>query len=256
MSRFFIEIKYDGTNYHGWQIQDNASSVQEEINKAFSTILQEKIEVVGAGRTDAGVHAHQLYAHFDIEKAFDNQKTLFKVNKFLADDISCTAITKVADDAHARFSPTARTYEYWITPTKNPFLQNKAYYLPYSLNLNLMNEAAQELLKHTDFSCFSRSKTDTFTNDCNITFANWELKNDCLVFTITANRFLRNMVRAIVGTLLEIGQQKIGINELTTIITSKNRGNAGTSAPAHGLYLTEVKYPIGILNDELLKTKH
>ena len=248
MSRFFIELKYDGTNYHGWQIQNNASSVQEEINKAFSTILQENIEVVGAGRTDAGVHAHQLYAHFDIEKVFDIEKTLFKVNKFLAEDISCTAITKVNAEAHARFAATARTYEYWITPTKNPFLQKKAYYLPYSLNLELMNEAAKELLKHTDFSCFSRSNTDTFTNDCDITFANWERKNDCLVFTITANRFLRNMVRAIVGTLLEIGQQKIDINELTTIITSKNRGNAGTSAPAHGLYLTEVKYPKEVLN--------
>jgi len=248
MSRFFIEIKYDGTNYHGWQIQDNASSVQEEINKAFSTILQENIEVVGAGRTDAGVHAHQLYAHFDIEKRFDIEKTLFKVNKFLAEDISCTTLTKVNAEAHARFAAKARTYEYWITPTKNPFLQNKAYYLPYSLNLDLMNEAAQELLKYTDFSCFSRSNTDTFTNDCKITFTNWERKNDCLVFTITANRFLRNMVRAIVGTLLEIGQQKIEVADLTEIIASKNRGEAGTSAPAHGLYLTEVKYPKEVLN--------
>jgi len=251
MSRFFIEIKYDGTNYHGWQIQDNASSVQEEINKAFSTILQETIEVVGAGRTDAGVHAHQLFAHFDIKKEFNIEKTLFKVNKFLADDISCTAIIKVGDEAHARFSATARTYEYWISPAKNPFLQNKAYYLPYSLNLTLMNNAAMELLKYTDFSCFSRSKTDTFTNDCDVTFAQWEQKNDCFVFTITANRFLRNMVRAIVGTMLDIGQQKIEITDLQEIIKSKNRGNAGTSAPAHALYLTEVKYPIGIINYKL-----
>ncbi|MDG1476225.1 MAG: tRNA pseudouridine(38-40) synthase TruA, partial [Vicingaceae bacterium] len=197
MSRFFIEIKYDGTNYHGWQIQDNASSVQEEINKAFSTILQKNIEVVGAGRTDTGVHAKQLFAHFEIENDFDIEKTTFKINKFLPDDISCTSITKVNDEAHARFSATARTYEYLITPNKNPFLQNKAYYWPYSINLNLMNEATKELLIHTDFSCFSRSKTDTFTNDCDITFANWEQKNDCIVFTITANRFLRNMVRAI-----------------------------------------------------------
>jgi len=251
MSRFFIEIKYDGTNYHGWQIQDNASSVQEEINKSFSTILQNKIEVVGAGRTDAGVHAHQLFAHFDIIKEFNIEKTLFKVNKFLADDIACTAIIKVGDEAHARFSATTRTYEYWISPTKNPFLQNKAYYLPYSLNLTLMNNAAMELLKYTDFSCFSRSKTDTFTNDCNVTFAQWEQKNDYFVFTITANRFLRNMVRAIVGTMLDIGQQKIEITDLQEIIKSKNRGNAGTSAPAHALYLTEVKYPIGIINYKL-----
>ncbi|MGB0887851.1 MAG: tRNA pseudouridine(38-40) synthase TruA [Vicingaceae bacterium] len=247
MSRFFIEIKYDGTNYHGWQIQNNAISVQEEINKAFSTILQEKIEVVGAGRTDTGVHAQQLFAHIDLAKEFDINKTLFKVNKFLPEDISCTSITKVIDEAHARFSATARTYEYWITPKKNPFLHNKAYYLPYSLNLDLMNDAAQELLNHTDFSCFSRSKTDTFTNDCNITFANWEQKDNIIIFTITANRFLRNMVRAIVGTLLEIGQQKMQLAELTAIIESKNRSNAGTSAPAHGLYLTEVKYPKEVL---------
>ena len=248
MSRFFIEIKYDGTNYHGWQIQNNASSVQEEINKAFSTILQKKIEVVGAGRTDAGVHAQQLFAHFEIEKDFEIEKTIFKINKFLPDDISCTTITKVNNEAHARFSATARTYEYWITPNKNPFLQNKAYYLPYSINLDLMNEAAKELLVHTDFSCFSRSKTDTFTNDCDITFANWEQKNDCYVFTISANRFLRNMVRAIVGTLLEIGQQKIEVAELANIIASKSRAKAGTSAPAHGLYLTVVNYPKEVFN--------
>jgi len=248
MSRFFIEIKYDGTNYHGWQIQDNASSVQEEINKAFSTILQKKIEVVGAGRTDTGVHAKQLFAHFEIENDFDIEKTSFKINKFLPDDISCTSITKVNDEAHARFSATARTYEYWITPNKNPFLQNKAYYLPYSINLDLMNEATTVLLIHTDFSCFSRSKTDTFTNDCDITFANWEQKNDCIVFTITANRFLRNMVRAIVGTLLEIGQRKIEVAELKKIIASKSRAKAGTSAPAHGLYLTEVNYPKEVFN--------
>ena len=248
MSRFFIEIKYDGTNYHGWQIQDNAISVQEEINKAFSTILQEKIEVVGAGRTDTGVHAQQLFAHFEIEKDFEIEKTIFKINKFLPDDISCTTITKVNNEAHARFSATARTYEYWITPNKNPFLQNKAYYLPYSINLDLMNEATKELLVHTDFSCFSRSKTDTFTNDCDITFANWEQKNDCYVFTISANRFLRNMVRAIVGTLLEIGQQKIEVAELANIIASKSRAQAGTSAPAHGLYLTKVNYPKEVFN--------
>ncbi|NQX98595.1 MAG: tRNA pseudouridine synthase A, partial [Flavobacteriales bacterium] len=132
MSRFFIEIKYDGTNYHGWQIQDNASSVQAEVNKALSTILQEKIDIVGAGRTDAGVHAQQLFAHFDITSEFDIEKTIFKLNKFLPDDISCTSITKVNDESHARFAATARTYEYWITPTKNPFLVNKAYHLPYS----------------------------------------------------------------------------------------------------------------------------
>jgi len=248
MSRFFLEIKYDGTNYHGWQIQQNANSVQAEINKALSTLLQTEILVTGAGRTDAGVHAKQLFAHFDTNTIIEINKMLFKINSFLPDDISCSSITKVTDDAHARFSANYRTYEYWITKNKNPFLVNKAFYLPYSLDIDLMNEASQKLLNYTDFSCFSKSNTDTHTNDCDITFVNWEMKNDYLVFTITANRFLRNMVRAIVGTLLDIGQQKINPNDLDLIINSKDRGKAGTSAPAHGLYLTEVNYPKEVIN--------
>lgn len=248
MSRFFVEIKYDGTNYHGWQIQQNANSVQAEINKALSTLLQEEILVTGAGRTDTGVHAKQLYAHFDTDATFEIKKIQFKLNTLLPDDISCSSITKVNDDAHTRFGATARTYEYWITPTKNPFLKNKAHYFPYPLDIELMNQASTQLLNYTDFSCFSKSNTDTHTNDCNVTFANWKIKNDCIVFTITANRFLRNMVRAIVGTMLEIGQQKISVNELDSIINSKNRSEAGTSAPAHGLYLTQVIYPKEVFN--------
>lgn len=248
MSRFFLELKYDGTNYHGWQIQQNANSVQEEINKALSTLLQTKIKVTGAGRTDTGVHAQQLFAHFDTNVEFENEKIQFKLNTLLPNDISCSCITQVPNETHARFSATARTYEYWITPKKDPFLNNKAYYFPYPLDIDLMNEASKQLLNYTDFSCFSKSNTDTFTNDCKIAYANWEKKNDCLVFTITADRFLRNMVRAIVGTMLEIGQQKIAINELDAIISSKNRSEAGTSAPAHGLYLTKVSYPKEVFN--------
>lgn len=248
MNRFFVEIKYDGTNYHGWQIQQNANSVQAEINKALSTILQEEILVTGAGRTDTGVHAKQLFAHFDSNIEFDIEKIKFKLNSFLPNDISCSSISNVNNEAHARFTATARTYEYWITPTKNPFLNNKAYYFSHSLNVDLMNLAAQQLLIYTDFSCFSKSNTDTHTNNCSITSANWKMKGGCLVFTITANRFLRNMVRAIVGTMLEIGQEIININELDHIINSKNRSEAGTSAPAHGLYLTEVKYPKEVFN--------
>ncbi|PCI95060.1 MAG: tRNA pseudouridine(38-40) synthase TruA [Flavobacteriales bacterium] len=247
MSRYFLELKYDGTNYHGWQVQQNANSVQAEINKALSTLLQAEIMVTGAGRTDTGVHAKQLYAHFDTTVNFEMDKIHFKLNNFLPDDISCASITKVKDDAHARFDATARTYEYWITPNKNPFLSNKAYHFPHTLDIDLMNKAGEETLKHTDFSCFSKSNTDTFTNDCNITIAHWDVKNDCLVFTITANRFLRNMVRAIVGTMLDIGQQRIKIGDLKRIINSKDRSKAGTSAPAHGLYLIDVKYPKEIL---------
>lgn len=255
MSRFFIEIKYDGTHYHGWQIQRNARTVQEEIDKALTTILQETIKVVGAGRTDAGVHAQQLFAHFDSTTEFEIESTLFKINSFLPGDISCTAIKKVTPEAHARFAATSRTYQYWISTKKNPFLQNKAYYFPHPLHLEAMNNVAQELLNHTDFSCFSKSKTDTFTNDCNITYAHWEQQKECLIFTITANRFLRNMVRAIVGTLLEVGQQKIGIAEFNQIIASKSRGKAGASAPAHGLYLTQVKYPLEVYEKPLNTTQ-
>ncbi len=248
MSRYFLEIKYDGTNYHGWQVQQNSNTVQAEINNALSTLLQEDIMVAGAGRTDTGVHAKQLYAHFDSKANFGNEKFLFKVNSFLPEDISCTSLIKVNEEDHARFSATSRTYEYWITSSKNPFLNKKAHFLPYQLNIDLMNEATKKLLGEKDFSCFSKSNTDTFTNNCNISLAHWEIKNDILIFTITANRFLRNMVRSIVGTMLDIGQQKIDVAELDTIIASKDRGNSGTSAPAHGLYLTEVKYPKEVFN--------
>jgi len=248
MSRFFAEIKYDGSNYHGWQIQQNANSVQAEINKALCIILQREICVTGAGRTDTGVHAKQLFVHFDVETEFDIPKILYKLNNFLPDDISVRKITKVTDDAHARFSADSRTYEYWITPLKDPFLTNKAYFLGQPLDLNIMNQAASKLLNYSDFSCFSKSNTNTHTNNCNITFAHWEKKNNCLVFTITSDRFLRNMVRAIVGTLLDIGQHKFEWNKLDDIIKSKNRSEAGTSAPAHGLYLTQIIYPEEVLN--------
>ncbi len=248
MSRYFIEIKYDGTDYHGWQIQQNAHSVQAEINNALSTLLQEEIMVSGAGRTDTGVHAQQFFAHFDTNQNFDKDQLIYKLNYFLPPTISCSSIVQVMDTAHARYSATERTYEYWITPTKNPFLNRKAYYFPYALNLELMNEATTELLNYTDFSCFSKSNTDTLTNDCTINFARWELKNDGIIFTISANRFLRNMVRAIVGTLIEIGQQRVTIDDFKKIINSKNRSEAGVSVPAHGLYLTQVKYPKEIFN--------
>ena len=223
MSRYFLELKYDGTNYHGWQVQQNASSVQQKINEALSTIFQSEILVAGAGRTDTGVHAKQLFAHFDIEQQFDLNQVHFKLNSILPTDISCTSIAKVNAEAHARFSPTYRTYQYHITTNKNPFTINKAYLLPKTLNIALMNEAASELKNYTDFSCFSKSNTDTPTNNCNITFAEWKQEADFIVFTITADRFLRNMVRAIVGTLLEIGIEKINLEDFKQIILSKDR---------------------------------
>jgi len=243
MSRFFIEIQYNGTNYHGWQIQENANTVQSEINKALSTFLQEEIMVMGCGRTDTGVHAKDFFAHFDTDKHFENDFLTYKLNCILPKDISCKSIFKVQDNFHARFSATSRTYEYWLTPTKNPFLTEYAYFFPLPLNIDLMNKAAKLLIQQTDFSCFSKSNTDTLTNNCNITFAEWQKTDEKLIFTITSDRFLRNMVRAIVGTLLDIGSGKLTIDDLNKIIASKNRSEAGTSVPAHGLYLTKVTYP-------------
>jgi len=240
--RFFIKIAYNGSNYHGWQIQTNASSVQGELNKALSTLLREKILVYGAGRTDTGVHAKEMYAHFDIDHSFDSEKLIYKLNKFLPEDISCFSIYEVKADAHVRFDATARTYEYWVSQHKNPFLTGSAFYFPFPLDIENMNNAATILLNHTDFSCFSKSNTDTFTNNCDITYAKWEIQGDKLVFTITANRFLRNMVRAIVGTLLDVGQGRVAIEDIQTILDSKSRGEAGQSVPAHGLYLTKVSY--------------
>lgn len=243
MGRYFIEIAYNGTNYHGWQIQKNANSVQAEINKALSTILQQPIMVTGAGRTDTGVHAKQFYAHFEMDKDINCDELTYKLNNFLPKDITCFRTFKVKDDTHARFSAAARTYEYWITPQKNPFLNEKAYYFSFDLDVDKMNEITKELLNHIDFSCFSKSNTQTNTNDCTISEAYWKQKDGVLVFTITANRFLRNMVRAIVGTLLEVGQNKLSLSDFKKIIESKDRCEAGQSVPAHGLYLTKVVYP-------------
>ena len=243
MSRFFIQLKYKGTNYHGWQVQPNANSVQAEINLALSTLLQKDIVVTGAGRTDTGVHATEFYAHFEVDELLDLEHICYKLNCILPKDISIVQLFKVRDDDHARFSAIERTYEYWITKTKNPFLVDGAYFFSQELNITKMNEAAQLLIQKADFSCFSKSNTDTFTNDCTITKAIWEEKNDLIIFTISADRFLRNMVRAVVGTLIEVGLEKIEPQEIINIIVSKDRNKAGTSVPAHGLYLTKINYP-------------
>ena len=244
--RYFIDIAYNGTAYCGWQNQPNALAVQEVLEKALSTLLGVEIAVTGAGRTDAGVHAKQLFAHFDAEEMEDIQNLLHRLNSFLPKDISVQDIFRVKDDAHARFDAEAREYEYHITLKKNPFVEGLAYLVNNEPDVSKMNEAAQSLLKYQDFQCFSRSKTDVKTYYCTITKAHWERKENLLIFTISANRFLRNMVRAIVGTLLEIGYGKLTLEDFHKIIESKNRSNAGASAPAHGLYLTKVVYPESI----------
>ncbi len=242
--RYFLEIQYLGTNYHGWQIQPDAISVQEVIQKAMTTLLRAKTEIIGAGRTDSGVHAKQLFAHFDFESKLDTKLFKDRMNAFLQKDIHIKSIKPVNTKAHARFDAIARSYEYHIYLGRNPFLLETTWQL-YSLNLDIdkMNEASAILLDYTNFKCFSKSKTDVFTYDCTITEAYWKLDNNTLIFYITANRFLRNMVRAIVGTLYQVGIGKINKNQFIEILKSQDRSKAGFSVPAKGLFLTKVEYP-------------
>ena len=248
--RYFIELSYNGTHYHGWQIQPDALSVQEVVERTLSTFFRSQIKVVGAGRTDTGVHAKQLFVHLDLDEIPDIPATIFKLNSFLPKDISIQQIRAVTHKAHARFDATERAYEYHISLVKDPFLQGLAYHIYQPPDIDLMNKAAAVLLQYNDFQCFSRSKTDVKTYFCSITKAVWERKDNSLRFTITADRFLRNMVRAIVGTLLDVGHGKTSIDELHQIIKGKDRSAAGASAPAHGLYLTEVAYPETIFTNE------
>lgn len=243
--RYFIQLSYLGTNYCGWQIQPNGTTVQEVLNKAFSTVLQEKIEITGAGRTDTGVHASYFIAHFDSvnQNLHTEPKMLLKLNGFLPIDIAVQKIYPVKADAHSRFDAIDRTYNYCIHQQKDPFLVDISWYLPYKLDINRMNEACELLLKFTDFTSFSKLHTDVKTNNCKIFFAQWVQVDYKLMFTIKADRFLRNMVRAIVGTMIEIGKGKIDLEEFVLIIESKNRSEAGMSVPSHGLFLAGIRYP-------------
>ena len=244
--RFFIELSYKGTNYHGWQVQPNANTVQAEINKALSTILNTKIEVMGAGRTDAGVHAKQMFAHFDYDAEFDVHTIVIKLNSFLKNDIAIRTIFRVRDDVSTRFDALSRIYHYNIVQEKSPF-KTTAYFVHRPLDVKAMNLACQHLLGTQDFTSFSKANTQTFTNNCNVMSANWEWKDDELVFTIKADRFLRNMVRAIVGTMLEVGIGKIKPDDVKEVIAKKDRCKAGTSVPAHALFLSKIEYPKDIL---------
>lgn len=248
--RYFIKLSYDGTKYNGWQIQANTpNTIQQKINESLSDLLNEKIELTGCGRTDTGVHARVFYAHFDSVK--DNLHTdpkdwLYRFNVVLPMDIAIQEIIAVKSDAHARFGAISRSYEYILNKNKNPFQLNRSYYIHHELNIDLMNRASAILLEYTDFTSFSKSQTQVKTNNCVITEANWKERDDFVFFTISANRFLRNMVRAIVGTMIEVGKEKTSLNDFRKIIESKNRSDAGFSVPASGLYLTKVEYPIDI----------
>jgi tRNA pseudouridine38-40 synthase len=240
--RYFIELAYNGTNYHGWQYQPDANSVQETLNKALSLLLKTEIDIVGAGRTDTGVHAKQMYAHFDFETEIDSAVLVHKLNSFLPKDIVIYNILQVADDAHARFDATKRTYEYYIHTFKDAFETAGSWQYQNKLDLNKMNAACQLLFKYTDFECFSKTNSDVRTFNCVIFEAHWQQNGNKIVFTISADRFLRNMVRAIVGTMINIGLGKVSLDDFEKIIKSKDRSKAGFSAPAHGLYLTKIDY--------------
>lgn len=244
-------MSYDGTHYHGWQLQPNATGVQEVLNKALTTVLREPVETLGCGRTDTGVHARQFFAHFDTNKSMDELNNLIRsINALLPHDIAIKHIFAVAPGAHARFDATLRSYEYRIHFNKDPFKHNYSWLLRDEPDVERMNLATKIIMEYTDFSCFSKSNTQVKTNNCKISEAKWVKNDDSLVFHISADRFLRNMVRAIVGTLLLVGRKEIEPHEVRGIIESKNRSKAGTSVPACGLYLTEVLYPDKIIQNE------
>lgn len=243
--RFFIELAYNGTAYHGWQIQPNAVTVQECLDKALSTYFRQPVVSLGCGRTDTGVHASAFFAHVDLLQVDEDKigRSITGVNSLLPYDIAVKRIFKVDDEAHARFDATSRAYQYHLHFHKDPFKLDRSWLYKGKLDVAAMNAAAEILQQYTDFSCFSKSNTQTFTNNCKITRAVFEPQEDGLVFTIEADRFLRNMVRAIVGTLVRIGSGEMEAGEIRNIIESKNRSNAGQSVPACGLYLVRITYP-------------
>ena len=245
-----MDLSYDGTNYHGWQNQPNAISVQSCIEKALRILTKSDISIYGAGRTDAGVHAIKMCAHFDSQKPLNGTKLIHELNSFLAKDISINNIYRVNNNSHARFDAVSREYEYKVSLNKDVFNINKSYYVYHNLDVKLMNDACKILKTHVNFKCFSRSKTDVKTYNCDLTLAKWELSNNQLIFIIKANRFLRNMVRAIVGTMIQIGLKKISLKNFEQIIISQDRTKAGPSAPAHALYLSNIEYPKEIFANE------
>ncbi len=251
--RYFIQLSYDGTGYHGWQVQPNGVSVQEVLQKALSTLLRQPTEVTGAGRTDAGVHASMMVAHFDWPAAHEGEgceempldctQLTYKLNRLLPPDVAVQAVRPVGPEMHARFSATRRTYHYYIHTHKDPFLRGYSWQVNVPLDFALMNEAAQVLLEYSDFTSFSKTGTDVKTNICQLTEARWEqLKPGEWRFTVSANRFLRNMVRAIVGTLVEVGRHRMTISQMRHAIEAKDRQRAGESVPGHALYLTNIEY--------------
>lgn len=243
--RYFMELAYKGTNYSGWQVQENAMTIQGEIEKALKTLLKDTIRITGAGRTDTGVHASYYVAHLDTGKSnmLNENGFLKSINAILPNDIVIYSLNAVAEQAHARFSALTRTYQYYLTDEKTPFLQDFTCRVYKKPDINQMNDCAQELLNTTDFSAFAKLHSQTGTNLCKVFHANWNHTENLYVFTIKADRFLRNMVRAIVGTLMDVGNNKITREQFVNIINDKNRSLAGASAPPKGLFLVDIEYP-------------
>ena len=245
--RYFLKLSYKGTHFFGWQIQPNAITVQEKLNEVLQKLNRGKaVKTTGCGRTDTGVHASDFYVHFDLDIPLDEETFKFKLNCMLPPSIAILAVYKVPSDLHARFSATSRTYHYFIHTEKNPFLEEESWFLPHGLNLDEMNQACELLLQHKNFKCFSKTITELSSFECDVTAAKWEKTETGYTFTITANRFLRNMVRAIVGTTVEVGKGNKTVADFQSILASQNRDLAGKSAPAQGLFLSNVAYE----NDE------
>lgn len=241
--RYFVHLAYDGTNYHGWQIQPDANSVQEELQKALSVLIRREIEIVGAGRTDAGVHARRMVAHFDFDGPLDCQQTAYRLGRMLPRDIAIYRIKPVADGMHARFSATRRTYHYYLHTERDPFCRQYSCELHYELDFQLMNEAGRILCTYDDFGAFCKSHSDVKTTLCHVTEARWiQVDSSHWYFRISANRFLRNMVRAVVGTMIDVGRHRVTLDEFRKIVEGKQRTQAGESMPAHALFLEDVAY--------------
>lgn len=245
--RYFIRLNYNGARYNGWQMQRNALSVQEVVTRALCDILAKEVSLVGCGRTDTGVHAREFFAHFDLPQPLTKnrmERLAFRLNRYLPPDIAVQSVFRVDPFLHARYNAISRTYRYYIHTEKDPFMENISWFIFGGLDVPLMNEAAKILTMTSDFTSFAKLHSASKTNNCRVSTASWEQQAHRLVFTITADRFLRNMVRAIVGTLVRLGQHKIGLPEFLSVIEGKDRSLAGSSAPAHGLFLERVEYPL------------
>lgn len=241
MARFFLEVAYRGTAYSGFQSQENANTIQQEVEQAFRTLQRNAVVLTGSSRTDAGVHALQNFFHFDFESPLHPQ-FVYKINAILPSDIVVRSVQQVADDAHCRFDASSRVYDYFIYRSKDPFLQDRAWYFPYTLNMEALQEAAALLMRHHDFTSFSKRNTQVKTFECSIMESSWRQQQDCLVYRVRANRFLRGMVRALVATMLQVGRGTLSLEDFRAVIDAKDCTRASFAAPAHGLFLVEVCY--------------